>query len=155
MDKKTLDGMNLTLINKIADEFRNKSFKFSPVRRTYVPKPGTTKLRPLGIPTIKDPIVQESLKLILEAIYEPCFSDKNLKGTNFGFRPHLSTHDAIEHLKKIGTACNIAIESDIKGAFDNVDHNILIKILRKKIKDETFLKLIYQGCKSGLFERAV
>ena len=91
-----------------------------------------------GIPTIKDRIVQESIKLILESIYEPCFN--TIPFQNYGFRPNKSTHDAIEFIKNNGTANNIALEGDIKGAFDNVDHKILIKILNKKIKDQKFLK---------------
>lgn len=150
VDNKTLDGMNLKTILEITKEFSDKTFKFSPVRRVYVPKPGSTKLRPLGIPTIKDRIVQESIKLILESIYEPCFN--TIPFQNYGFRPNKSTHDAIEFIKKNGTANNIALEGDIKGAFDNVDHKLLIKFLNKKIKDQKFLSLIYQGCKCGIME---
>ena len=150
VDNKTLDGMNLKTIIEITKEFSDKTFKFCPVRRVYVPKPGSTKLRPLGIPTIKDRIVQESIKLILESIYEPCFN--SIPFQNYGFRPNKSTHDAIEFIKKNGTANNIALEGDIKGAFDNVDHKLLIKFLNKKIKDKKFLNLIYQGCKCGIME---
>ena len=150
IDNITLDGMNLKLIQSIADEFKNGTFQFSPTRRVYIPKPGTTKKRPLGIPIIKDRIVQESIRLILEAIYEPIF--ERLKDQNYGFRPNKSTHDAIMHIQRNGTACNAAIEGDIKGAYDNVNIDKLINILRKRIKDENFLKLIRQGCNSGMID---
>lgn len=150
IDKKTLEGMNLKIINKIAEEFKEKTFKFSPVRRVYIPKLGKNKLRPLGIPTLKDRIAQESIRLILESIYEPIFS--TLQFQNYGFRPGKSPHYNIHFLKEKGTACNIAIEGDIVGAYDNVNIKILINIIRKKIKDESFLKLIEQGCHCGILE---
>ena len=96
IDNQTLSGMNMTLINNIALEFKNKTFQFKPFKRVYIPKPGTKKLRPLGIPTIKDRIVQESIRMILEAIYEPKF--ESLYFQNYGFRPNKSCHKAIEFL---------------------------------------------------------
>lgn len=150
IDKMTLQGMNMKLIEKIANEFKNKTYKFKPVRRVYIPKPGKTKKRPLGIPTLQDRIVQESIRLILESIYEPIF--ETLRNKNYGFRPDCSTHHAIKFLKDNGTACNIAIEGDIIGAYDNVNIDILINILNERIMDRNFLNLIRQGCHCGLME---
>lgn len=150
INDETLNEMSFGKINRIATRLKNHSFSFSPVRRVYVPKPGKKKLRPLGIPTFTDRIIQEAIRTILEAIYEPTF--QQIYNQNYGFRPNKSPHDSITFLKKKGTACNYAIEGDISAAYDNVNIPILIKILRKKIKDEKFLNLIKQGCYSGLLE---
>jgi retron-type reverse transcriptase len=143
IDQETLDEMKLKKIENLATAIKNKTFYFKAVRRVLIPKPGKKKLRPLGISTFSDRIIQEAIRIILEAIYEPTF--ENHRFQNYGFRPDKSCHDAINYLKDKGTACNYAIEGDIKGAYDNVDHDILIKILRKKIKDEKFIQLIKQG----------
>lgn len=106
-------------------------------------------MRPLGIPTFKDRLVQESIRLILESIYEPVF-DKN--DCNYGFRPKLGCHHAIKLLKEKGTNSITAIEGDIEGAYDNVDHDIMKKILSKQIKDNKFLNFLYSGFKSGILD---
>jgi RNA-directed DNA polymerase len=146
---ETLDSMELKKIENLSNSIQNHTFQFSPYRRVYIKKPRSTKLRPLGIPNFSDRIVQEAIRLILESIYEPLFESLNC---NFGFRPSKSAHNSIEYLKKNGTACNYAIEGDISGAFDNVKIKTLINILRLKINDENFLKLIKQGCLCGLIE---
>lgn len=101
------------------------------------------KLRPLGIPSFRDKIVQEAIRIILNVIYEPRFQ------VNFGFRPQLGCHDAISKNSIQGQAMTFAIEADVTGACDNVDHDIIINILSKKIDDPKFLNLIQNGLKSG------
>lgn len=150
INDETLDEMNLNKITNISLQLKTDKFFFFPVKRVNIPKPGKKATRPLGIPTFTDRIVQEGIRIILEAIFEPEFEKQNFK--NFGFRPNKSPHDCIVFLKNTGTACNYAIEGDIIGAFNNVDIPILMNILRKKIQDKKFLALIQQGCHSGLLE---
>jgi len=153
-DNKTYDAMNIRRIEILSKKIKNGTFKFSPYRRKFIPKPTKKgqppKLRPLGIPNFDDRIVQEAIRIILEAIYEPLFENYNY---NFGFRKTYSPHDAIETIKKKGTACDFAIEGDIKGAFDNVDSNVMANCLMKRIGDTKFIKLIQQGFKCGLLEQ--
>jgi retron-type reverse transcriptase len=124
-------------IDKLVENIKNKTFKFRPSRRIEIPKPGKTTKRPLTIPNFDDRIIQEATRVILNAIYEPIFKKVQV---NFGFRPQLSTSDAIEHTQ-VGTSnATTAIEGDVKGAYDNVVPSIMIKILSKKIKDKYFFK---------------
>lgn len=152
---ETIDEMSINKIKELSLEIKRNEFKFKPVKRIYIPKekryqPGEErKMRPLGIPTFKDRLVQEAIRMILETIYEPIFEHYN---QNYGFRPKKSPHNAILKIKREGTGLMYAIEGDIKGAYDNVDHKILINILKKRISDNRFLKLIYQGCKAGLLD---
>lgn len=149
-DTQTLDGMKMDRILDICNEMKTNTFLFSPFRRVNIPKPGKKATRPLGIPNLKDKVVQSAIKIILEAIYEPEFERYNL---NYGFRPGKSSHDALEKVKYNGTACKYALEGDIVGAFNNVNIKILIRILSKKISDKKFLKLIEQGCYCGLIDK--
>jgi hypothetical protein len=104
--------------------------------------------RPLGVPTFEDRIIQEMLRCILEAIYEPEFERINL---NYGFRPGKSTHDAITKLESKAKSMDFAIEGDIEGAYDNMNHQILMDILNKKIADKKLLRLINLGLNCGTF----
>lgn len=106
------------------------------------------KMRPLGILTTTDKIVSEAYRLILNAIYEPHFERLNC---NFGFRPGLGCNNAIEQLKTKAKPHKFAIEADIKGAFDSIDHKTLINLLSKKSKDLCFIQIIKQGLKCGIF----
>lgn len=150
VNDETLQGINFKRLESITSSIKENKYKFSPFRRHYVPKPGKKKLRPLGIPNFSDRLVQDSIRIVLEAIYEPEFS--RLRNQNYGFRPSLGTHDAIKFISRNGTGCNYAIEGDIVGAYDNVNINILMNILRRKIIDRKFLALIRQGCYCGLIE---
>lgn len=104
-----------------------------PVLRVYIPKAGSNKMRPLGIPALEDKLVQAGMSKILEAIYEPDFIDDS-----YGFRPERSCHDALRALNRTvkfhGT--QYIVEADIKGFFDNVDHDQLIKFLDHRIADK-------------------
>ncbi|MBB4091312.1 group II intron reverse transcriptase/maturase, partial [Salinibacter ruber] len=135
----------------LSDRLESGTYEPDPVRRTYIPK-GPDEIRPLGIPTIEDRIVQESLRMILEPIYETDFSDDS-----FGFRPNRSCHDAI---KRANSELNPAtgrykrwiLDLDIKGYFDNVDHTELMWILQDRITDPEVLDLIYGTLKAGVKE---
>ncbi|WP_214484904.1 reverse transcriptase/maturase family protein [Bacillus sp. SM2101] len=145
-DGKTVDGMSLERIDKIIDSIKTQSFKPNPAKRTYIPKSNGGK-RPLGIPSSDDKLVQEVLRDILEAIYEPRFSDKS-----HGFRPKKSCHSALLQTKAIFNGTKWFVEGDIKGFFDNIHHHTLISILRKTIKDEKVINLIWKFLKAGYLE---
>jgi group II intron reverse transcriptase/maturase len=140
---------------KLATLLKNKSYEPNPVRRIWIPKPGKPEKRPLGIPTFYDKVIQEAVRSILEAIYEPEFAEfaeMNKRCNNFGFRPNLSCWDAIEHFTIYGQKCSYVIEGDIKGAYDCVNHDILMAILSKRIKDKNFLQLIRKLLKAGIMD---
>lgn len=153
------DGFDKTKIEKLSEELKTGIYRFPKVRRTWIPKPGKNikwdknnlikSGRPPGMPDFKAKIVQEAIRLILESIYEPIFS---LTSANFGFRSGLGCHNSLFTIRPQTQGMNLAIEGDIKGAFDNLDHDILIKILRKRIIDEKFLDFIYNCCKAGIFD---
>lgn len=131
VDKKTLDSMSSIDVLNLAKRIKRKEFVFKPVKRVMIPKPGKKEERPLGIPTFEDRIVQEMIRVILEAIYEPIFELIN-KDSNYGFRPNKSCKLSIDKLYRTAQNTEWCIEGDIKGAYNNVNHNILIKILSKK-----------------------
>ena len=110
---------------------KRMSYKPKAVRRTYIPKPGSDKKRPLGIPAFEDKIVQDLMSQILEAIYEPMF-----KEFSYGFRPGRSCHQAIAYLDKMlhREKVNYVVDLDIKGFFDNIDHEWLIKFIEYRIR---------------------
>jgi group II intron reverse transcriptase/maturase len=149
-DNKTYDETSIETFQKIKKKLKEDNYKYKPVRRIYVPKPGKNKMRPIGIPTTDDRLVQESLRLILNAIYEPEFERQNC---NFGFRPTKSVHDAIDILKKKSRGLTYAIEGDIVGAYDNVNQGKLIKILKKKINDKKFIRIINNSFTTGLIDQ--
>lgn len=142
----TADQISQELINTIHTSLKTKTFKFTPIRRVQIPKPGKKETRPLGIPSLEDRIVQSAIKIILESIFEPEFQRTQ---TNFGFRPGLGCHNAITITKIHGQAKRYTLEGDIKGAFDNVNFKKLMNILSKKITDKDFLELINTGLNCG------
>lgn len=155
--EKTMSFYQNKDAERIANQFKNGNYQWSPTRRTLIPKPGKKKMRPIDTPTQKDRIVQEAIRGILEAIYEPEFKKfemaTNKKCTNLGFRPNKCTWDAMEILEKKGQSTSFAIEGDIVGAYNNVNHEILIFLLKKRIKDKKFLKVIKDLLKSGIMEK--
>jgi group II intron reverse transcriptase/maturase len=141
-------GEHLTDLRK---SLKSQSYDPRPVRRTYIPK-GDGRERPLGIPTIKDRIVQEALKTVLEPIYETDFSDHS-----FGFRPNRRTHDAIKMVRtpmQVGKMYWV-IDADIKGFFDAVDHGTLGNIMQDRITDRKVLKLVWGFLKAGVMEDGI
>jgi group II intron reverse transcriptase/maturase len=149
IDYKTFEAISSETILNIVKNLRQGTYQFNPIKRIMIPKPGKTELRPLGIPTFEDRIVQEMIRAILEAIYEPVFTLEH-KDSNFGFRPKKSTQDAIRVIRQRAQNTEWCIEGDIKKAYDSINHKILIQILRCKIKDDKFLSLINSALKSGL-----
>jgi len=132
-DGQTIDGFKKSKVISLIEKLRKEQYYPRPVRRTYIPKKNGKK-RPLGIPTFEDKLVQEVLRQILDAIYEPIFLN-----TSHGFRPNRSCQTALFQIKKVSTSTRWVVEGDITGCFDNVDHDILIQLLSRKISDGRFL----------------
>jgi group II intron reverse transcriptase/maturase len=145
-DGKTIDGFNIERINRIIEKIRREAYYPQPSRRVYIPKKNG-KLRPLGIPSFDDKLVQEVLRIMLEAIYEPIF-----KETSHGFRPEKSCHTALLQVKKTCKGVTWVIEGDIKGFFDNINHDILLNLLSQKITDGRIIELVRRFLKAGYLE---
>ena len=142
----TADDFSESKIDKIIKSLADESYQPSPARRTYIKKPNG-KMRPLGISTFTDKLVQEVLRLILEAVYEPVFLD-----CSHGFRPNRSCHTALTSMKKGFNGTRWFIEGDIKGCFDNINHEKLIEVIGTKIKDARIIKLVWKMLKAGYLE---
>jgi group II intron reverse transcriptase/maturase len=143
---ETVDDMSLGKINGIIDKLRQERYRWTPVRRVYIPKKNG-KMRPLGMPTWSDKLLQEVIRLILEAYYETQFSNHS-----HGFRPERGCHSALSEIKQTWTGTKWFVEGDIKGCFDNIDHQVLMVILRETIHDNRFLRLIDGLLKAGYLE---
>ncbi len=142
----TIQGMSLERIDRIIEELRDGTYQWKPSRRVYIPK-GKGKTRPIAIPNWNDRLVQEVMRMILEAYFEPQFMD-----TSHGFRPNRSCHTALEQIKTTWKGTKWFIEGDIKGCFDNINHEIVIKLLGQHIQDNRFLKLVRDALKAGYLE---
>ena len=149
-DGATLDGFSLDQIHALIQELRTEQFRFQPVRTSFIPKPNG-KLRKLGIPCVRDKIVQEALRLILEAIYDSPFGPY-FHESSHGFRPNRSCHTALREFRTKWSAVNWIIEGDIRACFDELDHTVLVGILHKKIHDERFLNLIRKLLNAGYMD---
>lgn len=137
-------------IEELIQEMKAFKYRPMPVKRTYIPKAGSDKLRPLGIPVYRDKLIQGAFAEVLNAIYENIFLD-----CSYGFRLKRSCHDAIRELNKTikEKRVNYIVDADIKGFFDNVDHKWMIKFLEHTIEDKHFIRYIGRFLNSGIMEQ--
>ena len=143
---ETADGMSEEKIEQIVEVMRQERYRFAPARRAYIPKKNG-KLRPLGIPSWSDKLVGEVVRLLLEAYYEPGFSDRS-----HGFRKGRGCHTALREIRETWTGTIWFIEGDIRDCFGSLDHEILVGILAEKIHDQRFLRLVRNMLKAGYLE---
>ena len=146
VNSDTADGFSEEKIQRIIRSLSNETYEPKPARRTYIEK-SNGKMRPLGIPTFTDKLIQEVLRMVLEAVYEPILLD-----CSHGFRPERSCHTALKNLKCGFNGVRWFVEGDIKGCFDNIDHKNLVGIINGKIKDAMLIKLIWKILKAGYLE---
>src|SRR5579859_2128811 len=144
-ENDTADDMSMERIHAIIATLRNETFKFRPSRRINIPKKNGKGTRPLGLPNFTEKLVQEALRMILEAYYEPRF-----RNCSHGFRPNRGCHTALKHLSNQFVGTTWFIEGDIRGCYDNINHDILMGILAKDIRDGRLLNLIRLGLKAGI-----
>jgi group II intron reverse transcriptase/maturase len=144
--EETADGMSEDKINQIVEAMRREKYRFFPARRVYIPKKNG-RLRPLGMPAWSDKLVGEVVRLLLEALYEPQFSD-----SSHGFRRFRGCHTALREINNTWTGTAWFVEGDISDCFGSLDHEILLRILAEKIHDNRFLRLIRNMLKAGYLE---
>jgi group II intron reverse transcriptase/maturase len=144
---ETVDAMSLAKIATLIDDLRHERYRWTPGRRTYVPKKDGKKLRPLGLPSWSDKLLQEVMRSLLEAYYEPQFSDHS-----HGFRPGRGCHTALTTVQETWTGTKWYIEGDVARCFERIDHQVLLAILREKILDKRFLRLVQSLLQAGYLE---
>jgi group II intron reverse transcriptase/maturase len=148
VNAETVDGMSLKKIQAIIDALRYERYRWTPVRRVYIDKKGSPgKRRPLGLPTWSDKLLQEVIRSLLEAYYEPQFSDRS-----HGFRPGRGCHTALVEVSESWRGTTWFIEGDISQCFDRLDHAVLRSILAEDIRDNRFLRLIDGLLQAGYLE---
>lgn len=145
--EETLNGLDLEFLLKMSKTIKSGKYKFSASRRVWIPKSGKTEERPLGIASPREKIVQKSLEMVLTAIYEPLFKD-----TSHGFRPNKGTHSALKMVDVTFKGANWFIEADISKCFDEINHEVLMNILKKKIKCDKTLALLKSALRAGYIE---
>lgn len=139
-------------LDDLVSRLKRNAYKPQPVRRVYIPKPGTDKKRPLGIPAYEDKLVQSTLGKVLNAIYEQDFLE-----CSFGFRPNRGAHDAIKVLNKVLNMkdINYVVDTDIKGFFDNVSHEWMMKFIEHRVSDPNIQRLVNKFLKAGIVESGI
>jgi len=144
IDTTTMDGYSPERAANLVELIRARRYKPKPVRRHRIATNVAGKMRPLGLPSADDKLVQEVVRMILERVYEPLFKD-----SSHGFRPKRSCHTALRSMQKGWTGTKWFIDIDIKGYFNNINHDVLMKLLEKRIEDSQFLDLIRHILKAG------
>ncbi|AQW46624.1 RNA-directed DNA polymerase [Streptomyces hygroscopicus] len=144
VSQETVDGMSLGKVGRIIDAMRHERYRFSPVKRVNIPKKNG-KTRPLGLPTWSDKLVGEVMRLLLEAYFEPQFSDRS-----HGFRPRRGCHTALTEVGNTWTGTTWFIEGDISDCFGSIDHQVVIETLAERIHDGRFLRLVRNMLEAGL-----
>lgn len=136
-------------LKELQEELRTQVYKPEAVLRHWIPKPGTTKQRPLGIPVVKDRIAQTAAKLVLEPIFET-----NFLNFSHGFRPGRSAHDAIDAIRRAVTFERqyIVIDADISGYFDSIRQSLLMELVERRVSDPRVLRLLWQWLKAGVMD---
>ena len=144
--QETVDGMSMRKIDRIIEAMRHERYRFRPVRRVHIPKKNG-KTRPLGMPSWSDKLVGEVVRLLLEAYYEPTFSDRS-----HGFRPGRGCHTALREVAHVWLGTTWFVEADIADCFGSFDHDVMVGILSEKIHDNRFLRLLRNMLKAGYLE---
>ena len=144
---ETLDGIHTEYFSRISRKIRAGKYRFTPARRVWIPKPGKSEKRPLQIAPAREKIVQKAMELVISSIYEPDF-----RPTSHGFRPNKSTHSALKMADAQFKGSTWFIEADISKCFDNIQHELLIRCLSKKIRCQKTLALIKSGLRAGYIE---
>jgi retron-type reverse transcriptase len=148
VNAETVDGMSLKKIQAIIDALRYERYRWTPVRRVYIDKKGSPgKRRPLGLPTWSDKLLQEVIRSLLEAYYDPQFSDRS-----HGFRPGRGCHTALAEVSESWRGTTWFVEGDISQCFDRLDHAVLRSLLAEDIRDNRFLRLIDGLLQAGYLE---
>lgn len=146
VSSETLDGTSLEKLRRLQSSVTSEKYRFSPVKQILIPKPNGQQ-RPLGLPSANDKIVQEVIRLILEAIYEPNFDSRS-----FGFRSGMGVHDALAYVEDQFRWTDWIIKGDIKNAYPTIDHEKLCQLLTLRIQDQRFMNLIRKSLKCGVYD---
>jgi group II intron reverse transcriptase/maturase len=143
----TVDGMSMKRIDAIIHRLESGCYAWQPSRRIYIGKKRSRNKRPLGMPTWSDKLLQEVMRMILEAYYEPQF-----KESSHGFRPGRGCHTALREINRTWTGTKWFIETDIKGCFDTINHDMLLEVMSRNIRDARLLKLIRGMLEAGYMD---